>query len=94
MINDIKLDSLGNSQSPKKPSDQTQATVQTKTESITVSDNLSNIASTMIADVEIPQDNARVLDMKNQIESGNYRVDTDALSEKLVQTIFSKSNGI
>lgn len=94
MINDIKLDSLGNSLSTQKTSQQPQAPVAGKTENIVVSDNVSKIAKMLVADEEISSQNSRVLEMKQKIQSGTYTIDTDALSEKLTQTLFTNKNGI
>ena len=48
----------------------------------------------LISHEELPDEAARVMQMQQQVEKNNYHVDFDALSEKLVHHLFSKTNGI
>ena len=48
----------------------------------------------IVADEEVPQNDASVSAMKLRIQSGDYKVDKDALADKLTNTLFSKTNGI
>jgi anti-sigma28 factor (negative regulator of flagellin synthesis) len=89
MSNDInKLDALSIgfalASKPKTPDIQPQ-----KTAAAAVSSQLVSL----LADEEQPQDLSRVAQLKLQINTGTYSVDTDALAEKLTQAML-KTNGI
>jgi anti-sigma28 factor (negative regulator of flagellin synthesis) len=95
MINDIKLDGLTpgfNQQKTDLPVRETQNSSQI--EDVTISNHLNKMVSLMAETDEVPDDSARVMQMKQQIEKNNYHVDFDALSEKMVHQLFSNNKGI
>ena len=51
---------------------------------VTVSNNLGKLVNLMQADAEGPDEAARVTEMKNRIQSGAYKIDPHALTEKLM----------
>jgi anti-sigma28 factor (negative regulator of flagellin synthesis) len=95
MINDIKLDSMMPGFNQKKtelPVRESQNSSQK--EDVTISNHLNTLVNLMAGADDVPDDSARVMQMKQQIEKNNYHVDFDALSEKLVHQLFSKNKGI
>ncbi len=95
MINDIKLDGLVPGMNPKKSDTKASETARSaQSADITISNQLKTLVQVLAAHDDIPDESARVSQMKQQIENNNYRVDFDALSEKLVHHLFSKSNGL
>ena len=91
MINDIKMNMLSITDAPKVNHDAREVTKKAQNDSITISNHLDTMVHMMASDTPEPAESTRVQAVKNQIESGNYHVDTDALSEKLVHHLF---NGI
>ncbi|MEO8400442.1 MAG: flagellar biosynthesis anti-sigma factor FlgM [Gammaproteobacteria bacterium] len=88
MANDIKIDSMGASVAPNK----LQATPisrqaeQPKEEGVTVTNHLSKLVKLLSADEYAPDENARVMATKSLVEKGQYKVDVNALSEKLLNS--------
>ena len=90
MANEInKLESLGvtfpPTNRPKTPAPETKPST-----SIAVSPQLVSL----LAEEEPARDSARIMQLKQQVSSGNYSVDVDALAEKLTQTLIANTNGI
>ena len=88
MINDIKLDKLGITDSPRIRQDVQKSAVSEKTDGIVIGKSLDKMVAFLATDEEIPGDAERVKAMKNRVETNNYRVDVDALSDKLVHHLF------
>ena len=91
MINDIKLDKLALPESPKVRHEAQKSVTVEKTEGIVIGKSLDKMVSFLQTTEEMPGEAERVKAMKNRIENHDYRVDTDALSEKLVHHLI---NGI
>ena len=95
MINDIKLDGLNPGINPKKSDISPREAASTaKNADITISNHLNKMVNMLVSHEELPDETARVMQMKQQIEKNDYHVDFDALSEKLVHHLFTKANGI
>lgn len=90
MVNDVKLDQLDNINS-LLASKKTQKNMQKKPisqideEGVTV--KLSGFHEVTMAD-NTAEDNAKVLEMKQRIQSNHYKVDTDELAKRLYHNIF------
>ena len=91
MVNDIKLDSTKlttlTGTSPQK-TDRTPTTCKQKHGDVTVSSHLASLL-TVDPQTECEQD-SRVMDIKNKIQSGRYQIDTDKLSESIYHQLFGK----
>lgn len=60
---------------------------------VTVTNHIGKVITSMLADNSTVDEQARVIEMKQRVQSGSYRIDTDALSETLYKQVFSKSIG-
>ncbi len=58
-----------------------------------ISIHLNTLVSLTIAENNASDDNARVIEMKNKIETNTYHVDTDALAKKLYHDVIAKTIG-
>ncbi|MDR3476571.1 MAG: flagellar biosynthesis anti-sigma factor FlgM [Gammaproteobacteria bacterium] len=91
-MNDIKIDKVNTPESPRVRLDAPKVNVATKTDGIVISQHLDKMVAFLAETNEAaPKEAERVKAMKNRIETNNYRVDVDALSDKLVHHLF---NGI
>ncbi len=90
MIKDIKLAGIVPA-TPKSsfngPEKSAQSTTQ---EGVTISTGLSRHINSLLAENSMPDENARVAEMKHRIESNNYSIDTDKLAKKIFQDMFAK----
>ncbi len=84
-MNEIKLDSLGLpithgkiEKNTKKPDAAPQQ------EEVSVTNHLSQLVSLLADGQPAVEDQARVLEMKQRVQTGGYSVDIDALSAKLL----------
>lgn len=91
MINDIKLDKIGFSETPKVRQDAPTKVLPEKTDGITISNHLTKMVDMLSPENADTNAAEQVKAMKKRIESNNYTVDLDALSGKLVHHLF---NGI
>lgn len=64
-----------------------------KNKDVTLSSNLESIVNSYISEESDVNEQTRVMNMKQQIESNHYIVDTDVLAEKLYQNLFSSRIG-
>lgn len=95
-MNDIKLDNIGGQKISTESARPDKATVTSNQpvsdvqpqEGITVTSHLTKLVSLLNPTELMPNEDARVSAIKNQIQSGNYKVDINALSDKLL------SNGL
>jgi len=89
MVNEIKLDKSGVNLTPassiQQPVKQQTAAV-TRDEDVTVTNHLSKLINLLGKDEATPEDSARVTATKRLIESGQYVVDVNTLSEKLLSS--------
>lgn len=92
-MNDIKFDGLDNLSvltNPVKPQ-RRPATSSVAPEGVKIHmASLTDLMSTETNSAEV----ARVLEMKNRVQSGQYRVDTDELSKQLYHQVFKNINQI
>lgn len=84
------VDTIGKLLTPKKPNAQSEPRSAASETDVTV--DVRNLAGMVVAD-NSSEDNARVLEMKQKIDSNSYRVDTSALATKLFEQVFSKTIG-
>lgn len=96
MVNDVKFDQLDNINSVLV-SKKTQKNMQKKplfqTDEEGVKVRLSGFHEVVMAD-NTAEDNARVLEMKQRIQSNNYKVDTDELAKRIYHNIFQHNRTI
>lgn len=92
-MNDIKFDALDNLSvltNPVKPQKrESSASIAPEGVKIRMA-SLTDLMSTETDSTEV----ARMLEMKNRVQSGQYRVDTDELSKQLYHQVFKNINQI
>jgi len=98
MVNEIKLDGLVTPQSaaktPRKDANATNATAHAaNNEGITISSHIGTLAMLSIADNTSLENQQRVMEIKQQVQHNQYRVDVDALATKLAHTLFNTKSG-
>lgn len=68
-----------------------QPLAQSETDSVSL--QINSFVKVSMGDESTIDENARVIEMKNRIESNKYQVDTDELAQKLYHQVFSKNIG-
>lgn len=87
MVHEIKMEKL---MTPLTQGKITQNTKQeapvTEEQGITVTNNMSKLLNLLSSDAQLPDENTRVMDIKRRIDAGEYKVDIDKLSAKLLSS--------
>ncbi len=91
MVNEIKLDALANASTLAKPvsRESKTTTAHAPHEDVTISTSLGSLVSSMIAENSTPDNSQRIIELKQQIQTNQYKVDIDQLAKKLSHTILS-----
>lgn len=91
MVNEIKLDGLVTHQSiaKVKRNDANPIKPPVASDGITITNQLSSLASTIIAENESQDNQQRILELKHQIQNNQYNVDVDSLAAKLTHSILT-----
>jgi anti-sigma28 factor (negative regulator of flagellin synthesis) len=90
MVNDVKFDPMDNINSllvSKKTEKNIQKKPLYQTDKEGVQVKLSSFHEVTLAD-NTAEDNTRVLEMKQRIQSNHYKVDTDELAKRMYHNIF------
>lgn len=96
MVNEVKFDQV-DGLSPLLNSKKAQKTAknpsspQIQEEGVSV--KIDSFQSMLVADTSV-EENARVMMMKEKIESNHYKVDTDELAKKIYRNIFQPHSTI
>lgn len=85
-MNEIKLDTMGVPLTPRKIENNAvkTETASSQPEAVSVTNHMSKLVSLLSDNHSIPEESARVLDMKQRIQTGEYKVDMDKLSDTLL----------
>lgn len=95
-MSEIKLDQLGVNLTPTKlqqPTARQLAENVKTTESVTVTNHLSKLVNLLGGDEVSPEENARVAAVKTLIAAGQYKVDLNTLSDRLVNSGLLNTGG-
>ena len=71
-----------------------QAATDAKEEGVVVTNHLSQLVGLLGTEDHMPDESARVADMKRRIQSNDYSVDIGALSEKLLNSGVLRTSGV
>jgi len=85
-MDDFKLNKIGTNTAPTKIQQPIvkQHVEQMKVEGVSVTNHMSKLINLLGGDEASPEESARVQATKSLVDSGQYRVDDHALSEKLL----------
>ncbi len=88
MVDHIKLDKMGVLLTPEKITQQPakRAADSTAEEGVAVTNQLGKLVGLLTAHEQMPDEQAKVMAVKSQIEAGTYKIDIHALSEKLLSS--------
>lgn len=86
MVHEIKMDKLMTPLSQGKITQNTKQETPVTEEGVTVTNSMSKLLDLISSDAQLPDENTRVMDIKRRIEAGEYKVDIDKLSAKLLSS--------
>ena len=95
MVTEVKLEGLQvltNAQSIQQHKKKAE-TVEANTGDVTVSNQLSSMISSLSIQDEAGSDAERVRSMQQSVQNGQYRVDVDALANKLYHQLIPTKTG-
>jgi anti-sigma28 factor (negative regulator of flagellin synthesis) len=91
MVNEIKLDALASVASLTKGTRKdTVVNAPTVAEdAITITNSLGSLVTKMMADNSVPDNQQRIIELKQKIDNNQYHVDIDKLAGKLTHTLLN-----
>lgn len=93
MVNDIKLQTLGNATPLAKPlPNEANHHKTAHTEEVTITNELKSLASNLLSVSDNTNNNQKVLELKQQIDQHQYKIDLDALAKKMLKTLILDKN--